>query len=341
MLSNARATERERQRIRTVELMRQGEPAKLLARLLGVSKASLYRWNKRLNERGSLACGRPSGRRPKLTGSQLKELELLLLQGATKHGWCNELWTGGRVREIISKHFGIVYNPRYVCALLKHRLNWTPQIPEHQKLGGDEAEAERWAKEEFPRISQEAGAKGAYLAFIDETGFMLDPTVRRTYAPRGKTPIHKVADIHARISAIAAITVSPDHDRVSLEYHLLPDNMNFRGVAITQFVCALRAHLGAPLTLIWDQTCIHDCAAMEKYLAIRSDVTVEPLPTYAPKLNPADGIWRYIKHNRLSNFAPPDLDELRGVVTAELNRLCGLPSLLQSFIDFAKLRLVS
>jgi hypothetical protein len=45
--------------------------------------------------------------------------------------------------------------------------------------------------------------------FLDESGFMLTPTVRRTLAPRGQTPILKTWDRHVRISAISCITVSP------------------------------------------------------------------------------------------------------------------------------------
>ena len=38
---------------------------------------------------------------------------------------------------------------------------------------------------------------------------MLTPTVRRTLAPRGETPILKTWDRHDRISAISAVTISP------------------------------------------------------------------------------------------------------------------------------------
>jgi hypothetical protein len=38
---------------------------------------------------------------------------------------------------------------------------------------------------------------------------MLTPTVRRTLAPRGKTPILRSWDRHDRISALSAVTVSP------------------------------------------------------------------------------------------------------------------------------------
>jgi len=44
--------------------------------------------------------------------------------------------------------------------------------------------------------------------FLDESGFMLTPIVRRTFAPRGKTPILKCWDRHVRFSAISAVTIS-------------------------------------------------------------------------------------------------------------------------------------
>jgi transposase len=61
--------------------------------------------------------------------------------------------------------------------------------------------------EEFPRILNEARSRNAHLAFVDETGFMLTPLVRRTYAPRGKTPVNRVADPHARILGVHETSV--------------------------------------------------------------------------------------------------------------------------------------
>jgi putative transposase len=64
------------------------------------------------------------------------------------------------------------------------------------------------------------------------------------------------------------------------------------------------------------------------------------LPPYAPKLNPADGIWRYIKYHRLANYTPVSLGELREAVTSELEGLKGRPDLLKSFVRFTKLPIV-
>ena len=48
-----------------------------------------------------------------------------------------------------------------------------------------------------------------HLVFLDESGFFLTPTVRRTLAPRGKTPVLKAWDRRDRWSAISCVTLSP------------------------------------------------------------------------------------------------------------------------------------
>ena len=67
----------------------------------------------------------------------------------------------------------------------------------------------RWLDQEFPRILAEAQERDAHLVFLDESGFMLTPVVRRTLWPRGVTPVLPVAAKHDRISAISCITLSP------------------------------------------------------------------------------------------------------------------------------------
>jgi hypothetical protein len=42
-----------------------------------------------------------------------------------------------------------------------------------------------WLDQAFPRILREARQRDAHLVFLDESGFMLSPVVRRTLWPRG------------------------------------------------------------------------------------------------------------------------------------------------------------
>lgn len=193
---------------------------------------------------------------------------------------------------------------------------------------------------ELPRIIRRARRRRAHLVFLDESGFMLTPTVRRSLAPRGRTPILKSWDRHDRISAISCITVSPKRRRLGLYFHLLPDDKNVRGEDTVAFLKQLRRHLPGPLTILWDRGNIHDRArAVRAYLADHPEILTEPFPGYAPEANPDEGVWGYTKYGRLANFTPADTAELRAVLIEELERLDDHSDLLASFIRHAGVRL--
>jgi transposase len=332
------ADELERRRRHAVGLLERGEPRHLVARILGVCPETLSRW-KRMARAGGLQAKPQPGGVNRLTDADCRELETLLSKGAVAHGWLNNLWTAGRVGRVIEKRFGIKYHPAHVSRILRLRLNWTCQRPEQHYKGRDDKAIARWVAEDFPAVVAAASARKAWIVFIDETGFMLVPTVRRTYAPRGQTPAHRTGNPHGRISGIGAIAVSPGRERIRLQYALLANQVNFRGPAVVQFLRELRSELGGPMTIIWDRIPIHECVHVTEYLAAHLDVVAELFPPYAPELNPADGIWRHIKYGRLPNYTPYEMDELRGKVTEELGRLKELPDLLKSFVRFTKLPL--
>jgi hypothetical protein len=213
---------------------------------------------------------------------------------------------------VIQRHFGVRYHPGHVARILKRQLNWTCQRPDYHYKDRDDEAIARWVNESFPQILQATRTRGASLCFIDEAGFLLEPTVRRTYSPRGKTPVLRIGEPHDRISVIGAITISSTLESAGLVYGMLPDNQNYHGPSIVAFLRTLRASVPSPLMIIWDQIPIHECEAVKAYLTSESDVVAELLPPYAPELNAADGIWCYIKYNRLPNYTPPDLDTLQG-----------------------------
>jgi len=277
------------------------------------------------------------GRHPKLTEEQLKCLEGLLSQGATAYGWQNNLWTAKRVAQVIRKELGEDLCIQTVRRVLNERLGWTLQKPALQSRARNEDEITRWKTEDFTRIRTEAYGRRAYLAFIDESGFMLAPSLRRTYAPSGHAPVVKVTDPHGRISVIGAITLSPECQQVDLTFQLSADNANFNGQSIAAFLRLLYERVRNPITVIWDSVRIHLAQPVADYLFENGQIVSEQFPANAPELNPADGLWSHIKYGRLPNYTPFDLSELRNTVTTELERLQREPHLLRAFIRRTKL----
>ena len=74
------------------------------------------------------------------------------------------------------------------------------------------------------------------MAFADECGFLLIPNVRRTWAPRGQTPIVRHRYQRDKVSAISAVTVSAERRRVGLYLYLHP---NITNVEVAIFLRAL------------------------------------------------------------------------------------------------------
>jgi transposase len=335
---NGTAEELERRRTRAVEALERGESPSTIARVLGVHVTSVHRWRRMARTPGGLDPIEQPGPTPRLDDSQLARLEALLLQGAKHHGWHNELWTAARVAVLIKRHFGVRYHPEHVRKILKGRLGWTSQKPRRKARERDDKEVERWKGDEFPRIVREAFARGAHVVFLDESGFQLNPSVRRTLAPRGKTPVLEAWDRRDRISAISCVTLSAVLAQPGLYFSLLPLNQNAHAEDVVGFLQGVRRRLRGGFTVVWDRHGIHGKSGVVKaYLAKHPEIVAEDLPPYAPGVNPDEWVWSWTKYGKLSNLAAQDSDHLRQSVCGALDHLSLRPDLLNAFIHDAEL----
>jgi hypothetical protein len=197
----------------------------------------------------------------------------------------------------------------------------------------------RWLEQEFPRLLAEARQRGAHVVFLDESGFLLLPLLRRTLWPRGVTPILPVSAKRDRIAAISCSTLSPQRYLPGLYFELLPDNVNVTGAHVVAFLRALRKSLPC-FTVVWDKSRIHSRSRLvQAFLAANPSVVAEDFPGYVPELNPDEGVWGYTKYGRLANFAPATTQELRERVDAELRGLKRQACFLYSFIEHTNLPL--
>lgn len=335
------AAELERRRRRALELWEQGERSVDIARFLGVDRTSVYRWRKAAEQgEDGLAAKTHPHRPPSLSVEQLAKLESLLIQGPVVHGWPNQLWTTARVAQLIQRHFHIGFHPDHVGRFLRQRLGWSVQRPVRRARERDEQAILDWQSREFPRIARAAQQRNAHLVFLDESGFMLTPVVRRTWGRRGQTPIVDAWDRHDRISAISGITVSPKNCTLNLYFDLLPENTNVHGEDVVEYLRQLKAQLGGPLTILWDGGRVHDrCKLVQAYLAQHPDIHTERLPAYAPELNPDELVWAWTKYSRLGNLAAQNTDWLRDYIINELTYVREHPNLMASFIEKSNLPL--
>ncbi len=269
-------------RRRGVELMEQGLSTHLIAEVLGVTPASLYKWRKLSRIPGGLDCRLGGGRPRKLSEEQLAELEALLLQGAVAHGWLNDYWTASRVADLIQRHFNVQCCTKTAWRTLKRYMRWTVQRPIRQLRERNEDAIQRWVKHYYPLVLERAYKSNTSLVFVDESGFMSSPTIRHTFAPRGRTPVIKTANPHGRISVIGALIISPKWRHFGLHFHLLNDNANFHAESVRQFIRELGRMIKTPFTVVWDSVPIHKAKPVVQYVASNHRIAIENFPPYAP-----------------------------------------------------------
>lgn len=166
---------------------------------------------------------------------------------------------------------------------------------------------------------------------------MLQPLVRRTWAPRGQTPVHYSWDRRDRLSAISALTVSPRRCRLGLYFDVCEHNIcaeDFEG-----FVVHLLGHLPHGILLVLDRWSVHRSAARRLQRRFARRLGIEWLPPYAPELNPVEGVWNQTKYADLANYIPEDVCALRRAIGRSARKTRGKQPLLQSFFKKAKLEL--
>jgi transposase len=328
----------ELRRRQAVQAVQAGDDVKDVARIIGVNPRSVYRWLQLVQQPDGLAAKPHTGPALRLSVAQQEQLEQLLLQGAHAHGWPNQLWTTQRIADLIRSHFGVTLHHDHVGRFLRQRLHWSAQKPRRRARERNEEGIARWKRDTFPDILSAAAARDAHVVFLDESGFMLTPTVRRTWAPSGETPLLSCWDRRDRLSAISALTVSPQRARLNFYFTLLPDNTNVTAEHVVDFLRQLKAQLGGPFTVIWDGAQIHGRAAVVRaYLADHPEIVAERLPSYAPELNPDEGVWGWTKYGRLANLAAANTIELRRRLEEEFAVLRANRHLLDSFIQEADL----
>jgi transposase len=175
---------------------------------------------------------------------------------------------------------------------------------------------------------------GAYIVFVDESGFMLTPTVRRTWAPVGCTPLIRHHFANERISVISGISVSPTRKRLGLFGTFFWDNIAQEEVVA--FLHEVLRHLRGSVIALLDNSNVHKGASVKKLCRRFPRLHLEYFPAYAPDLNPDEAVWGLLK-TKLANGRPDDLQELAEQLQVEFRNLAQSQSKLRGCIRQSEL----
>lgn len=148
--------------MKAARLFEEGIKDAEIARRLKVSRHSVGRWRRQLDQGGQeglLAAGR-AGRKPRLVDEQDQLIIAALKQGASARGYISDLWTLPRVAKLVEEITRVKYHPRYMGAILK-RLGWSCQRPVVRAKERNEAAIAHWKKKVWPRIKKKPKKSGA------------------------------------------------------------------------------------------------------------------------------------------------------------------------------------
>ena len=177
------------------------------------------------------------------------------------------------------------------------------------------------------------------LIFMDESGFSEGSVVRRTWAPRGKTPVLRARNGSWRwMSAMGALAYSRDGRRARVLLKFQPGAV--RTQAILRFLRHLRRHVRGRVVLLWDGVQPHRSVAVRDWVDRNSGwLTVERLPAYAPDLNPVEGMWAWLKGTGLANVCEDTLGPVVRRARSAAERLRHKDTVLHGFLSKAGLSL--
>jgi len=163
--------------------------------------------------------------------------------------------------------------------------------------------------------------------------------VRRTWAPKGHTPVlhHKFNWKRASLAGICCY--HPDGRDARLLLHVQPGAYDTQ--TLIKVLGEFHQHVGDDkVTLLWDGLPAHRSHAMHAFLrSQRSWLVVERLPAYAPELNPVEGVWSNLKGVELANLAGETLRQLIHATERGIRRIQRDDELLFSFLRHCRLTL--
>lgn len=279
-------------RHKAVEMFSEGFSKVHIAKLLCVSRRSVYKWVKAHNKSGNKGLEIHKRGRPK--GTQLQPWQSAQIVNLIKNSCPDELsmpfflWTRESVRLLIQDKFNIKLSKWTVGRYLTN-CGFSPQKPARRAIEQNPKAIERWLQVEYPAIQKQARKDKATIHWGDEMGLRSDHNVGRTYGMKGKTPVVKRTGNRFSCNMISTIT-----NLGKLTFMVFHEN--FTSEIFLQFLKRLVRQSNRKILLIVDNHRSHKSKMVNEWLTKNVDrINVYYLPSYCPELNPDEFLNQDVK----------------------------------------------
>jgi len=196
--------------VKSLLMIAEGTGLQAIADFFHVTVRTVYNWVKMfLAKRFAWLFGlhhKRRGPKPRMNKKQKKKLYDLVIKGPEAYGFDSGVWNSPMIAEVVLREFGVVYNPRYLCSLLKKMgLSCQKVAFEPDRTEDNLKNRKEWKEKTWPEILKKAKEKGAVILFGDEVSFAQWGSLSRTWGAIGEQPKTKTKGIRKGLKMFGVI----------------------------------------------------------------------------------------------------------------------------------------
>jgi transposase len=305
-------------RVLAMLLIAKNEKAERIAEIVNVSIRTVFRWLERFMwERFNWLSNyhyKGRGRKPKLNKEQKKRLYRIIEQGPEKYGFDCGVWNSAMILEVIMKEFKVIYNPRYLCEMLK-KMGLSYQrakfVSDRQYDAEHQRKRKEWEEVIWPGILKKGKEINGVILFGDEVSFAQWGSLARTWAPKGKQPVVKTCGKRKGLKMFGVI----EFENGGFEY--AECDGRFNGESYIGFLKQVLKKYSCPVLLIEDGASYHRSKIVKEFkekMEKENRLFTFQLPSYSPDKNPIEKLWKNTKRDATHLKYFPVFEDLRNAV---------------------------
>lgn len=301
-----------------------GEQPATVAVALGCALSTVYRTRQAFLRVGevSLIPKKSPGRPRRVTARQERELDQTLAREPRAVGKNFSNWTAQKLK--VQLHWTV--HPVTVWRYLR-RLKWRWHRPVPRVASPDRRYR---AKARYLRRLRAQARRGKiHLYYADEMDVALLPTISGRWMRQGHQTEVNTPGQNAKQYVFGAV----NYVTGAMVWVPWPNKNNVGFRQLLQQVVAQHIHTPVKIVIVLDNFRIHKAKAVQAWLRThRAQLRLYFLPTYSPRLNPIERVWRHFRRNVTDNFYFGTLPRLMMAVKAFLTELAYSPDIVLSII---------
>jgi transposase len=300
-------------------LSAQGYSQKEVASIVRVTPQTVGKYVKRYKKRGFLGLyDAPIPGRPLKIIREIQEhIDKCLEKDPRKYGYNMSTWTTSLMQHYLWIRFGI-----RVCVetvrLWFRRLDYRLIFPRYLLLDADEKKVEK-ARKEIAAFMDRAMRGEIILIFMDEAIFRMVPTLTRIWAKKGSKPMIPTHDDKGKV------VITGGTNPVTGKTHFYLSESASQKAALAFVKQIRRRYPDMEIVILLDGAPSHKANILKEYVEQDKKIHLEPLPSYAPKLNIQEDIWKWLRKRITHNFLFDSPKALADAIRNSYRYLQGYP----------------